>query len=389
VHPVVPRSPRVRAFPYPYRGALAFSNDAEFMSVQLFEVLMAWLNGHSSTVLGEGLGLEVTSSMFFYSAHPYSFSFFCGAQADATKSTVAARISEYLRAGWLDTIHAYGDFDQVGGFRREHALRAYEELDRLAVRLTVFTNHGDAHNVQNVGADASYHRGDVVGHPAYHADLMHQHGVRYVWTDSLTTQARARRGLMRLIGFEGAVGKPLLGRARLQDGSALTGFWRFRSTGANAPNLSSLGHQLQQVDYESLYRHRAAVVLYQHFGVLYRTSGACVPATVEAVKERPEVYLAPFRQLAREHHEGRLWIAGLARLLSYVEMTAAAELSGEQDDLVVSGSTSLEGLTIYIDPSRPVSLRAGGERLSLVHNGPDETGRYSVTVPFRKYSTLW
>jgi hypothetical protein len=177
----------VRALPYPYKAGVAISNDAEFMSSEFFEGLMAFLNSTGQTPLGRGLGLEVTSSAFFYSAHPYSFSYFEGAAVGGGKAPFAARMEEYLRAGWIDTLHAYGDFDGVGGFQRAHAERTFDALARMGVTLPIYTNHGDSANVQNIGGDAAYHLGDIPGTPAYHTDLLKTHGARYIWTDSAIT----------------------------------------------------------------------------------------------------------------------------------------------------------------------------------------------------------
>ena len=96
----------VRPWPYPFKAALTISNDAEYVSFNFFEELMTFLNTESQTSLGQGLGIEVTSSVFHFSANPYNFSVFKGASPDAKPSEYAHRIEEYLSGGWIDTLHA-------------------------------------------------------------------------------------------------------------------------------------------------------------------------------------------------------------------------------------------------------------------------------------------
>ena len=388
----------VRRLPYPYRGALAISNDAEFLSLPFFETLMMFVNGRGETPWGRGLGLECTSSVFFYSAHAHSMSFFDAVSPGGPRSPVAERLADYLKSGWIDTIHAYGAFDRVGGFERAHAERSFEELDRLGVRLGVFTNHGDDKNVQNIGGDAAYHRGDVPDHEAHHTDLLARHGVRHIWTDGMADEYRpSPKGIRQR--WRQRAGFPFLTTEdrKMRDGTAFRGFRRFRGTGANAPNLSSLQRQLDLIDWDALYSKHESIVLYQHLGVLHRVAGECVPATVEAVAARPEVFLAPWRRLAREADEGRLWVVGLARLLAYRELLEGAELvaakTGElelqlnwtPDDPVAD----LAGLTLYVDTARPITLRCQGTDLPIAVNGPDETGRYSVSVTPARLPDIW
>jgi hypothetical protein len=343
------------------------------------------------------LGLEITSSLFFFSAHPYSFSYFPGIDPHAEPIHAAKRLEDYLRAGWIDTNHAYGDFDEVGGFQREHALKCYEVLASMGVILSVFTNHGGAENIQNVGADASYHCGDRFAHPAYHADLMQQNRVRYIWTDSLVYPER--------IGIRDTIKNTLnpaptsiLRNCVLQDGQQFRGFTRLRSTGANAPNLSSLLYQLRQIEWEAFYKYWGAAIIYQHFGVLYRSAQKCYAATIEEVSARKEVLLAPFYLLEREHREGRLWVCGTKRLLTYLEMIEEVQVqpsaTADRHSLIYPESIAqpeafFQGLTLYIDPSHPVHVYYGDLELPIWHNGPDETGRYSVTIAVRKMENIW
>lgn len=403
---------QLRAWPYPFEAGIAISNDSEFMSLEFFEILMAYLNTQQQTVLGKGLGIEVTSSVFHFSANPYNFSVFNGSAPDAQRSANAHRIEEYLQAGWIDTLHAFGDFDHVGGFERAHAVRCIEHLKKIGVSIDVFSNHGGIDNIQNVGRDADYHRGDHRGHFAYHTDLWGEMGIRYAWTDSMVVHTlkpsaltfRQRLGILRRsfrresnIAYFKSHDPSVLKNIGLNDGLNVYGFRRFRGTGANAPNLCSLGHQLSQISWQEFYRNGEGLIIYQHFGVLNRVNGRCVAATVDAVKQRPEVYLAPFRFLAREFAEGRLWVAGCARFLNYLRMLNEIEVSYGEDGRVdlrlptglSSPNEMLQGLTIYINPTNFNCLFFGETELPVQFNGPDYTGLYSVTVPLQKFQNIW
>jgi hypothetical protein len=429
-HQVRTADPRVRALPYPYRGALAISSDVEFFRFDVFEELMTYLNTGRDTALGVGLGLEVTSSVFFYSAPGTTFAYFRGAETGSGGSAEAERIADYIRSGWIDTNHSFGDFDPHHRFRREHALEVYAELDRLGASLDVYTDHGGPDNLQNVGPGSpQFHFGDVPGTPYYHADLLASNGVDWVWSDAgmwterpppeVEQQARPpevtgrwRRLRQRLRGRApsdaGGIRRDwwaappqdfeeLIGPFTLQDGSVLRRFVRMRSTGRAAPNFASLGFQLSQIDWAEFYDVSGVVVVYQHLGVLHRVSGACVPTSLGALRERPEVYLAPLRFLARESGEGRLWVAGVERLLRFVRaagttrVTAAGGVySLAYDGVVRDPEWFFAGLTLYIDDLREFrTVEFAGRKLPVVHNGPDESRRYSVTVPLPRLPDLW
>jgi hypothetical protein len=294
----------------------------------------------------------------------------------------------------------------------------------------VYTDHGGADNLQNVGPGSpQFHFGDVPGTPYYHADLLAANGVEWVWSDAgmwteraplgvgqqssaLEGNGRWRRLRRRLLGSAGpAVGPArrdwwaappqdfdeLIGPFTLQDGTTLHRFVRMRSTGRAAPNFSSLGSQLSQIDWQEYYQHHGVVVIYQHLGVLHKVSGRCEPTSVAALRDRPEVYLSPLRSLARESEEGRLWVSGVDRLLLYLRAarsTGVASARGTYtlhcEPVTRDAEWFFAGLTLYIDDlSEFRAVEFAGHQLPVVHNGPDESGRYSVTVPFRRLPEIW
>jgi len=394
----------VRRWPYPYTAGLSISNDIEYMSLEFFQVLMEFLNTENETSLGKGVGLSISSSVFFFNFRDYNFSYFDGLAPDAPNSQNAHVIRDYIESGWIDTIHAYGDFDWVGGFCREHAERVLVELSQYGLRVPIFTNHGTVDNVQNIGMDVGYHQGDVLGGEAYHADLLSSMGIKYVWTDSLVTwreldktRLEKVKGLAKGVrnwvkGIKNRDDTQLIQDVPLNDGSFVKGFLRFRSTGDNAPNFTSLPYQINQINWDQFYADQGAIILYQHLGVLERLARQCTQASVESIMSGRQYLLSPFYFLQDQMRLGKLWVPVLSELLTYVDMVNSVLIKRDKDIYEIcfrEGEYSIWGLTVYIDSLKPVKLVCGGEEIQYRFNGPDETGRYSVTVPFPNRPDIW
>jgi hypothetical protein len=409
------KDPNIRKLPYPYLGAISISNDIDYTNFQFFEEFMKFLNTTRKTKFGQGLGLEITSSFFFYSTTPYSFSYFSGAKPKSKKSSIANRMEDYIISGWMDANHAYGDFDAGPFFTREHAIRCYEILENLGVSVEIFITHGNKNNIQNVGRDAIwYHRGDVKGHPAYHVDLMKKHGVKFVWTDNMVREycyiptsifkrllLKIKRKILLEDIFKGGV--QILKELTLQDGSKFKGFWRFRGTGKYAPILPSLEYQLNKIDWQDFYKNDRIIIIYQHLGIIDRKNGQCIQATCENVCSSNKGVLKPFYFLAREYHEGKLWIAGLKRLLNYIDVISNVQIKFDKNLSAIfimcnekinkTPNEFFQGLTIYInkDDIKLEKLKVYHEDKSLnyVINPPDETGKISITIPLKRLDDIW
>jgi len=266
------RYDNIRDLPYPYKGMLAISNDAEYLSFDFLEEFYKFLNTKQNTKLGLGLGLECATSMFFFSDKKYNFSYFDGLNAKSKKTDYSQRINEYIKAGIIDTNHSYGDFDFVGGFKREHAIKTYEELNKNDLSLKIYTNHGTEDNIQNIGGDAKYHSGDILGSDVYHSDLLYENGVEYLWSDTCTDEFEPKIGLgFNLKRNPKNRGYKLLEEKTLQDNNTILTFNRLRNTGLNAPNFTSLNYQINSIDWNDFYDNSSVVVLYQHLGAFNRT----------------------------------------------------------------------------------------------------------------------
>lgn len=402
-YPVRPLDRAVRPLPYPFKGALALSYDIEFTQLPFFEALMSFVNTRGVTPLGQGLGLELTSSMFFFSPPTRTMTYFAGLEARSSFGSDKSRLVEYLQAGLIDTNHAFGDFNGCGGFTRDHALRVYDELGELGVTLPAFTNHGSVDNWQNLGPDAPYHQGDRVGSVPYHADLLAPHGVRYVWTDTARDEpirpAEGPREWWRWRLERPSRPRSLQYPLQLGDGSTFLGFMRLRGTVSAPPDLTSLPTQIGLIDWESMYRRSGAVLLYQHFGVLSHPPGGEVPSSVEAVRADSNRYLAPFRFLADEHDAGRLWVPSAGRLLRYLEVVGSLGVSTEHDQhgpfISVLGPAwmkpaDLAGITFLLNPELSnCEVRLAGHALDVVRHATQEAGYTCASVPFAPLPSVW
>jgi hypothetical protein len=99
---------------------------------------------------------------------------------------------------------------------------------------------------------------------------------------------------------------------------------------------------------------------------------------------------SPLADLAARHRAGRIKVATASRLLAYAEMCESLEWTvrserGEVEIRIDShrAPADLQGLTFYVPNSRNAAISVGGERMDVERNPPDETGRQSISVPWR------
>ena len=105
----------VRAFPWPYRGMLAICSDIDRTTPERLCSSHRFLNTREMTALGQGLGLDISDSFWFYAPPPAGewattqMAFFSGMDWQK-RSAFADQILDYIRGGWVDTLHSYGNF---------------------------------------------------------------------------------------------------------------------------------------------------------------------------------------------------------------------------------------------------------------------------------------
>jgi hypothetical protein len=330
----------------------------------------------------DGLGLEVGTSLFFFVTNALCHSSFGYFQDQrGTPAPEAPVIREMVHAGYLDTIHAYGDFDD-GGFTRRHAQLVADECERHALRFPFWTNHGSDKNVQNLGHEALgvYQHGDDPESPYYHLDLLRRIGAEFFWVDDGYQQSVAE-------------GTALLYEETARDGSSLRLVRRYRGlVGKPAPTAGSLAEQMTTHDLDLLVERGEACIYYQHLGAWARTG----PTEFEA--NHPPYFdaagLHVLRHLADLYHRGDCLVTTPARLLRYLSMRDAIALSRVSGGIVVRAEgqplsrESLEGLTITSRrPAENVWWEDDAARrhpLETVRVAGSRRGAETLTVPWSR-----
>jgi ABC-type polysaccharide/polyol phosphate transport system ATPase subunit len=353
--PLEPASfaPTIAKYPHPYRSAVAISNDCEFMTRRAYEDL------HDIFMGKGGLCLEVTASAFLFATNSLchsSISYFDG--VTFTPSENAEYIAEMMRLGWIDTIHAYGDFD-LGGFSRKMAEVVLEEFKKHSLRVDIFTNHGSDRNLQNVGYRGleSYQKGDLPGNDSYHLDITRQLGVRYFWVDTALISSPIAP-------------EPLLRKVQARDGSTLLLFNRYRGlAGKAAPNAGLLSEQLTVSDIDSIISNESLCIYYQHFGVHEKNPDGSFTANTAPYFSADAMKVLSY--LSSRQKDGSCLVAGVGRLLRYIEIRDSLIVNRRGNDLILSSSdlnidvSDLMGVTVYIPTGELV------ERMLYLANGRD------------------
>lgn len=393
----------IRRIPFPYKAMLAVCSDLdETPDLRTYVETARFLNTNENTAIGQGVGLEVGNTIYF-DMPPGQFSYWN--TDDRGREVIHALIA----SGHIDCLHSYGDL----ALRREHAGRALDSLSRAGCVPRVWVDHGVAPT--NFGRDIMQGQGDVVGAEAYHADLTCGAGVEFVWMGRVTSifgqeVARSWGGLWtwnhpyksaRTLLKEGLkVGFAALGEGKyrlhasngllretgLRDGRNMVEFIRSNPhwAGVSAGDTwSGICQVLNDETLELLEAREGTAILYTHLGKgfdLFRPASA-----VDAS--------AAFETLAKWHRDGRILVTTTSRLLSYVRMmqqislgwSQGVGLAGMIEVLTLAlDADSLQGLTLYTDnPDQTHVAVRGVEIRGIESNGPDHTGRRSVTVPWR------
>ncbi|MEE4310720.1 MAG: hypothetical protein V2J62_02525 [candidate division KSB1 bacterium] len=346
-------------FPYPYKAALSICSDIDGTSLDRFIEIHKFLNTTKPTPMGDGLGLHITDSFWMYDDPGISdsaFSYYSG----SLPGPAAPIIRDFICAGILDTMHAYGNFRNKSEFSREKAEKALNELEKHGLKIRVWTNHGGTNSIQNIGKQSSG-EGDVPDTTWYHADLLRDFGIRYYWD--------CERALMTTVGqnrkasFGDAYWRsPLYSGLRQNIKATIKGIasyadrmtmkllnthivkwpvfdprdndlivpdtlrddrpiYKFRRGGLG--NLDWSDHipvLLNPRVLEELVTNGGSAVLYVHMGdrMIAHNADALSPETVKTLKEVAQLY-----------RNGLLWVAGTNTLLNHQLVTKYLDWTAE------------------------------------------------------------
>lgn len=383
----------LRHCPPPYRAMVAICSDIDQTRIDVFREIHRFMNTREETCIGRGVGLDIADSLWMYkSPHSNVFRDNLAYFTDygwTRPGPYADELMDYARAGWIDTLHTYGNFNLLPAhpskFTREHAIHALDILEKNGVELRVWVNHGGRGNRQNIG-DEAWYEGDDPESSAYHLDFLKDYGTEYIWSHAGADQlgapsvvsARALRDGARMFGFPRlTIVRDCRAAAHL---GKLRGFGY--SEGAAGTRLhawlpQALALQLGDEALGSLVEQRHLCVFAQHLGAL-------APMTTF-----DREMAAALRRLRRWQDDGLILVARTSRLLHYnrVRDHLRFKVVSGGDRLVIDIEAvedpvrgrwlpeleDLRGVTFTIEarpgetdawPGQPVALFLGGEPIA-------------------------
>ena len=387
----------VRKFPFPYNAMVAISSDIDYASTKSFEDMHKFLNTFEASPFGNGVGLDIGDSFFIFNV---SFDDVSEGQLswvhglDHEKIKDAELIKKYWNAGWIDSIHSFGDFTIKDGepcFNRSFAEKGWELLNNAGIAPTVWIDHGGKSNTQNFGSNLfeQPQEADNPSSAAYHTDITLKSSVRFAAESSI------------LLGRSDIFGHDIPMEIKtLEDAGDIWLFKRYCNIATNIgepvnflwfPNM--LRHQITAEKLDELERKNQYSILAQHL---------MLP------DKKPEAEdIAAIRMLAERFHKRRtILVARTSRLLAYAVAQRYLEyqfykLSDEECAIRITAVNDpvtgrrvptldeLKGITFYVDnPEKTVVLLEGEQITNLQQNGKDSTGRKSVSIPWWEQDTF-
>ena len=419
----------LRKYPYPFEGALAICNDIDCTTFEDFIEMHRFLNTSQDTPWGKGLSLEIGDSFWMFSVQPENdpgFSHFDGIKTELMPNT--AQMRAFLRAGYLDALHTYGNFTQRGGFHRNLALSIADEFEKEGFRVPVWINHGDLHNFQNISSD-TYTSGlgdklfrensDGTRTPnlEYHTDLFSRLGIRYVWIGDLTVIfAQNRRALRaehflatmkykgrkcwkdelkdliltmlhgkleRIFFVDNSLCRPYI----LNDGQTVRRFVRVGIHGRDY--IDDLEWLLSDAILSSIVRRGGASIIFIHMGKRRELMGPLFP----------DIALEGLIRLKRWNTDGKIFVTTTSRLLNYLNLNVFIDYKTQvaekrisiylnpnhylENFLMAQSEIDFSGLTFYVPLGYDCSIYHNSQQIPVIANPPDYTGRISISIPWR------
>lgn len=422
----------LRNHPYPYKASLTLCNDLDGFAFESFIEFHRFLNTGANTSLGTGLNLEIGDSFWMYcvdSDVSCAFSYFEGLSEEP--SPYAEAIRKLVRAGYLDCLHTYGNFNQYGGFTRSYAEKALAEMERHGMRVRTWIDHGDMHNFQNINYLGGMRERSIGGGIStkiveYHTDLCKKFGIKFYWPMIVTpligqgrriglgdiARSRSRRkwlagslllhGVFKLMPQGVLERKPVLSRKKAQLDLLVENPLIYRQTLASGDKVycfqrygdwfsdgaESLGETLSDENLDRLLQTGGSSVVYVHM--------ARKPAGCRALI--PDAAVSALRRIAGHYNAGNIYVTTTSKLLTYRMVAenlswrttshggrSVIDIDMVRDDIdgdFVPTVEDLQGITFYAGDPANTSIRLAGEALSgTLCNPPDETGRASVSIP--------
>lgn len=422
----------LRKFPYPFKASLTLCNDLDGYSFEEFIEIHRFLNTKEETSLGQGLGLEIGDSFWMYSVNSDvsdAFTYFNGLSNEQTPYAEAIR--RLVKAGYLDCLHTYGNFNQYGGFHRDYAERAIVELESKEMRVQTWTDHGDMHNFQNINylggmKERSIGNGVATKIVEYHTDLSKKFGIRFYWPMVVTSVLGQNRKIgwwelisdspnrkwlipnyllyfvfncvpQRFLARESSLSKkrkqleilfknPLIFVRTFTSGDKVYCFQRYGDWFND--DAASLEATLAPDKLKKLIKKSGSSIVYVHMG---RKSNGCTDIIPDGSKR-------VLRDLADRYYKGDIYVTTTTRLLTYhlvnkslvwrvtckddIFVIDILYVKDEVDGNFVPTLEQLQGITFYTKHPEKTIIRLDGNKIAKIQiNQPDEKGKTSISIP--------
>lgn len=387
--------------------ALSISSDIDnASSVESFSAIMDYFNGTKETPFGMGLDLEVGNSFWFFNnSERTQLSYFDGLNRKRTE--LAPIIQQLWKSNHIDTIHSWGNFDK-GSFERKYAEIGFRELDKYQIKIPIWINHGIGLNHQKVGNYPNMY-GDSPNHSAYHLDYTFNVGCEYFWVGKTThiigqnskptLSVKAKQAIqyiMKRTKYKNVVdpiyddGNELLTPIIFRDGTQAFEFTRFINSWGKEQvlDINDLSTQIKKSTINQLIKNEGFMVLYTHFNEHVKMSGL------------PYLLIKNLKYLKGKVDDGFIFMCTTSRLLKYKELLDYIRytvLKSQKEIHIVIESEmgtpiglkqikydQLQGLTFYTKFPEKTKIMFNNSFLKTEQNPKDETGEYSISIPWRK-----
>ncbi len=414
----------LRKFPYPFKAAYTIASDVD--DTDSIDELV-----HTHTKISskkEGYGLDMGDSFWMYNEqrelmkdslydiHSFYKKFsgptpFLGVSIfDGLinqESDDAKVIKEYIKKGYIDAIHSYGQFS-ANVFNREYAVKAIKYFNDNNIKFDVWIQHGGHENTNNVGPWA-WQLGDNPGSKEYHTDLTVPYGVKYYWTGQMThcigqnscfnVETFAKTFVEWLQDFYINNGSPkykhdnnLVTILTLDDGQKIFDFVRYINRWGkyeitDEPNLL---HQLNSEILDELIENEGYLIQYTHLGANYGY---------------PYLSLNTMNLLEyskKKFDAGELLVSTTSKLLNYYvhrkylnwdykldgkELKINIKsISNEVEGEYIPTLEELEGITFYIPTNTNCKIFLNNKEIKFTNNPKDYTGRESISIKWNYLS---
>lgn len=393
--------PAIRPFPFPYRAMVAIAPDADSMSIAAYRNIYRFIRTHEETAMGPGLGLDIADS--FWIAGDDNRSIALNDKA-FNKRQDFEEIVAYIRAGWIDTLHSYGDYDEEKYyFTRKDGIKALDILRDKNLQIRIWSNHGGENNTQNLGGAMQYQKGDRPATLAYHADVLLDAGFQFFWDPTFPNQNEAMPSVIR----------PLT----LQDGQRVWGFARMSSKmddiGYCKPNDAgviprrcwkqgehsyfwiwhpdNLGNALTHQKLTEIVEKNLFLIVAQHLGTYLMPDRVTLPSGA----------IQSLRELRDLQNAGQILVARTSRLLDYNRSRdyinyAVYKSSDRMQINIISiadpvfGSfrpsiDNVRGLTFYVSDPEKTDVRVNGEPINATDVTRNPSDGVAPSIGIRWY----